>query len=210
MLVKVAGQDGVTAGYASAPPAASGRRVRLCVSGVTAASSPSAPARRARAPGPAAAANASASTSLERVLFSLRRRREHRLRVGRRGSTCRRRRGFWVICRRRPSRALRSERNGLAPGANERVALGDWGYGVVARPGRAARRRRGPGYRGFVTAFHVFLVTKAHGGCPGIGRSSSATPRLPFRPRARGGPRARGRRERWLLAGRRERRERAL
>ena len=66
VLVKVAGQDGVTAGYASAPPAASGSASGFAYPGdgsIVTVGSGSTSART----GPGAAANASASTPLERV-----------------------------------------------------------------------------------------------------------------------------------------------
>lgn len=49
--------------------------------------------------------------------------------------------------------------------ANSRIELGDWGYAVVLEQAVQHEDGHGPGYRGFVSALHVYL-TKAHGGLP--------------------------------------------
>jgi murein DD-endopeptidase MepM/ murein hydrolase activator NlpD len=49
--------------------------------------------------------------------------------------------------------------------ANTRVALGDWGYAVLLEQAVLREDAEGPGYRGAVTALHVFL-TAEHGGLP--------------------------------------------
>lgn len=48
---------------------------------------------------------------------------------------------------------------------NSRIELGDWGYAVVLEQAVLREDSRGPGYRGFVAALHVYL-TQAHGGLP--------------------------------------------
>jgi murein DD-endopeptidase MepM/ murein hydrolase activator NlpD len=53
----------------------------------------------------------------------------------------------------------------VAPGANVRVALGDFGYVVFLEQAVVHEDEEGPGYRGFVTGAHIFL-TQEHGGLP--------------------------------------------
>ena len=48
---------------------------------------------------------------------------------------------------------------------NSRVELGDWGYVVVLEQAVLREDGNGPGYRGFVSALHVYL-TKDHAGLP--------------------------------------------
>jgi murein DD-endopeptidase MepM/ murein hydrolase activator NlpD len=48
---------------------------------------------------------------------------------------------------------------------NSRIELGDWGYVVVLEQAVLREDGNGPGYRGFVSALHVYL-TKDHGGLP--------------------------------------------
>jgi murein DD-endopeptidase MepM/ murein hydrolase activator NlpD len=48
---------------------------------------------------------------------------------------------------------------------NSRIELGDWGYVVVLEQAVLREDGNGPGYRGFVSALHVYL-TKEHGGLP--------------------------------------------
>jgi murein DD-endopeptidase MepM/ murein hydrolase activator NlpD len=49
--------------------------------------------------------------------------------------------------------------------ANSRIELGDWGYAVFLEQAVQREGGSGPGYRGFVTALHVYL-TKDYGGLP--------------------------------------------
>jgi murein DD-endopeptidase MepM/ murein hydrolase activator NlpD len=53
----------------------------------------------------------------------------------------------------------------VEPAANSRIELGDWGYAVVLEQAVLREDGNGPGYRGFVSALHVYL-TKDHGGLP--------------------------------------------
>jgi murein DD-endopeptidase MepM/ murein hydrolase activator NlpD len=53
----------------------------------------------------------------------------------------------------------------IAAAENARVELGGYGYAVMLEQAVQREDAAGPGYRGFVTAMHVYL-TKDHGGLP--------------------------------------------
>lgn len=72
--------------------------------------------------------------------------------------------------------------------ANSRIELGDWGYAVVLEQAVQHEDGGGPGYRGFVSALHVY-VTKDHGGLPAgaeilVGYAEAAVRGRPAEPAA--------------------------
>ncbi len=162
VVVKVAGSDGATAGYASAPPSASASASGFAYPGdgsIVTVESASSSAKT----GPGAAAHASASASVGRVsLFggeiniqtiSLAAQADAES-SGASGDLS----GSSVA-------GLAVEGNGIAVGPNTRVDLGNWGYAVALEQAVQEGDGPGPGYRGFVTGIHVY-VTADHGGLP--------------------------------------------
>jgi murein DD-endopeptidase MepM/ murein hydrolase activator NlpD len=190
VVVRASGQGDVTAGYSSAPPAASGTASGYSYPGDGSIVTVGAASSSART-GPGAAAHATASASLERVsLFG------GEINIadvslaaeGHADSS-----GASGDLSASSLSGLAVSGNGLAPGPNERVELGDWGYAVVLEQAVQREDADGPGYRGFVTGFHVY-VTKAHGGLPagseiliGYAEAAAQAPPPPASPDTGGG-----------------------
>ncbi len=162
VVVKVPGQDGTTAGFASAPPAdsasASGFGYPADGSIVTIKSA-SASAKT----GPGAAAHASASASVGRV--SLFAGEINIATVSLAAQADAASSGASGDLSGSSVSGLAVGGNGLVVGPNSRVELGDWGYAIALEQAVQQGDGSAPGYRGFVTGFHVY-VTADHGGLP--------------------------------------------
>ncbi len=162
VLVEVAGQDTVTGGYASAPPAASGSAAGFAYPGDGSVVTVGVASTNART-GPGAAAHASATAKVESVALFGGEVNIASISVsaeGHAGSS-----GASGDVSASSVSGFAVEGNGLAVGANERVELGDWGYAVVLEQAVQREDGAGPGFRGFVTGVHIY-VTKNHKGLP--------------------------------------------
>jgi len=187
--VKIPGSDGASAGYASAPPAASasGSGFSYPADGsVVTVGTANASAKT----GPGAAAHASASATVNRVsLFG----GEVNIQtIALAASADADSSGANGDLSHSSVAGLAVDGTGIAVGPNERVSLGSWGYAVALEQAVQEGDGPGPGTRVFVTGLHVYL-TANHGGLPagseilvGYAEAAAEMPASPAEPSSGG------------------------